>query len=260
MTTPLSLYFQREGQPAAPSLVILHGLFGSTPNFTSLAKALAPQFDVIRIDLRNHGRSPHAEHMRYDLMAADVAASLSAIGVSSAIVLGHSMGGKVAMQLAADYPHMVARLIVADIAPKAYPSNSHSVVLSAMSSVTLADVADRKAADAQLQMYIDEPMLRQFLLSNLVRAERGFQWRINLAAIIVNYDQIAAAPQLRGALEVPSLFLRGANSDYIVGEDYATIDQHFSNNQVQTIAAAGHWLHAEQPAAFLAAITEFLAH
>lgn len=258
MTKPLSLHFQRNGEESLPKFVILHGLFGSIANFTSLAKALAVNYEVIRIDLRNHGRSPHAASMTYTEMAADVATSLGALDVQQAVVLGHSMGGKVAMQLAVDFPSLVSALIVADIAPKQYSAVGHNDVLSALVSLPLAGLTDRKAADQHLQQYLAEPMLRQFLLTNLLRSEAGFEWRINLNAIQSDYNSIAAAPVLSGEFDQPVLFLRGGTSNYIESNDITTIKNVFPTAKVVTIDGAGHWLHAEKPVEFLRGIQAFL--
>lgn len=252
------LFYQDNQATARTAVVVLHGLFGSCANFTSLAKSLDPYFRVLRMDLRNHGKSFHSDTINYPLMAADVLRTLDTLGIDQCILLGHSMGGKVAMQIAAVAPMRVSALIVVDIAPKVYPISTHNDVLQALSQLPVTELKSRAEADALLAKQLDDTMLRQFLLTNLQRAETGFQWRINLAAIISGYGAIAAAPELPLCYNRPTLFVCGALSNYVVDSDWALISKHFTDAQRVIIAGAGHWLHAEAPALFWRELATFI--
>lgn len=253
------LYHQQLGDDDKPCFVILHGLFGSSPNFTTLAKALSDEFRVIRFDLPNHGRSYHTENHHYALMAEAVLTSLSDLGVDEFILLGHSMGGKAAMEIAELAPERVSRLIVVDIAPVVYSQSAHNDVISAMSAVDLPNLSSRKQAEETLAQWISEPMLRQFILTNLKRDGERFDWRVNLAVIKRDYAFIAKAPNLSKVFSAPTLFVRGGASDYILQEHEGVIHQYYSDVSIVTIEGAGHWLHAETPQEFWAALSGFLS-
>jgi len=242
-----------------PWFVILHGLFGSSPNFTSLAKALAPHYRVIRMDLPNHGRSYHTPEHNYPLMAKAVLDSLDQLGVEQFSLLGHSMGGKVAMQIAAQATSRLENLIVVDISPVAYPLNSHSDVLKALNGVDFTVASSRQDIDAQMAPFVTDPNLRQFLMTNLSRVAGGFEWRVNLPVLTRDYANIAAAPDLPASYEKSCLFIRGGASDYITDEHSALIKNHFPNMQLDTIDGAGHWLHAEKPLEFWQSLSKFLS-
>ncbi len=252
------LFHQCHQNTNAPSVVILHGLFGSTPNFTGLAKALSPYFNVVRLDLRNHGRSFHHHAMDYCTMADDVVRTLNSLGISRCVLIGHSMGGKVAIEIAARYSAYISHLVVVDIAPKTYPLDTHSNVLHGLNSLVLEDISSRQQADQHLQEYLDDAMLRQFLLSNLQRGEQGFEWRINLAVLTQSYANIAASPALPENFLQPCLFVLGGASDYVSEQDRLVISRHFDHVVFNTIEGAGHWLHAEAPKHFWQSISAFL--
>lgn len=242
-----------EGVP----LVVVHGLFGSADNWRSHVKAWQEWRRVITVDLRNHGRSPHAEGMGYDAMAADVVALLDRLGIARAHLLGHSMGGKVVISLARLAPERVASLIVADIAPRAY-GHDHDTVFAALRRVAEGRPASRREADELLAEHVEERAVRLFLATNLERAEEGgLQLRLGLDEIQEDYEAIMGAPAGEGAFSGPTLVLRGANSYYVTDAMLPGLREVLPEARVVTLDA-GHWLHAEQPEAFRQAVDDFL--
>jgi pimeloyl-ACP methyl ester carboxylesterase len=241
-----------------PPLVLLHGLFGSARNFGSVQRTLARQRRTIALDLRNHGTSPHDADMRYATMAADVMQTLEHLGALPALLLGHSMGGKAAMQAALAQPDQVARLIVADIAPVANPP-SLLATAEAMAALPLTAGLTRAAADAELSGAVPEPAVRGFLLQNL---QFGAQptWRIGLAEIIAAFADIQAWNAASDACyDGPALFIAGADSDYIRLEHRPLIRSWFPRARFVTLKNAGHWPHADNPEGFVAVVEAFLA-
>lgn len=232
----------------APVLLI-HGLFGMSENLGGIARGLADAFTVHSVDLRNHGRSPRAQSMTLSEMAGDVAEYMARHEIDSASLLGHSLGGKVAMQLALNWPQKVKALVVADMAPVLYPGH-HDDVFAGLMAVNTHEIASRAQAGAVLARYIQEDAVRLFLLKNLYRDDSGaFAWRINVPALDQCYEQMRQAvsgTQFGGK----ALFLRGGDSDYVRDEHLPLIAALFPNYQLQEIAGAGHWLHAEKPAEF----------
>lgn len=251
------LHYQQYG--AGEPLVILHGLFGSSKNWQSLAKQFSESFSVYTVDLRNHGLSFHDDEMNYSVMTDDVYKLLGSLGLSSCNLLGHSMGGKVAMILANNNPDIISRLVVADIAPLAY-KHDHNSLLEPIMALSLADIDSRAAADAALKPAIPDPMLRGFLLQNLAREGDSWRWKVNWSAIKQHMSDLTDFPISKSdwLIEVPTLFLRGENSDYIGTDEATEIENHFSNARIETIRQAGHWLHAEQPQKFLCQVSDFL--
>jgi len=239
-------------------LVLLHGLFGRSQNFGSLARRLSGQTQVISLDLRNHGASPHADGMRYEDMVADVTQTLDALGVGCASVLGHSMGGKVAMLCALTHPQRVARLIVADIAPVSY-RHANASVAAALRALRLEPGLTRAAADAQLVEAVPEAPVRAFLLQNLAFGAQP-AWRIGLAEIAADMRLIEGFPVIQGgqSFDGPSLFIRGARSGYVKDAAMPAIMALFPAARVETLGDAGHWLHADRPDAFAASVENFL--
>lgn len=252
------LYHQQLGDDNKPCFVILHGLFGSSPNFTSLAKALSANYRVIRFDLPNHGRSYHTAVHNYEVMATLVLDSLTALGVESFSLLGHSMGGKTAIEIAAIAQERIDQLVIVDIAPVQYSLSAHSDVLAALNAVEPATLNDRQDADATIARWIDDPNLRQFLMTNLQRSGGQFSWRINLPVLTEQYANIAAAPNIPDFFDKPCLFVRGGNSDYILPAYEPMIREHFPQVKIETVANAGHWLHAEAPQPFWNVLSQFL--
>ena len=253
----LELSFTEVGD--GPPLLILHGLFGSRRNWASIARQLGEAHRVVTLDLRNHGDSPWAETMSYREMAADVGEFLSREGLEGATVMGHSMGGKTAMMLALERGDLVGRLIVVDIAPVAY-GHSHLPYIEAMRAVDLSTVSRRGEVDQALQGAVPDPGLRGFLLHNLATEEGRLRWRINLTAVGNNMDSLIGYPDdLAGRrYDGPSLFLAGSVSDYLRAEYQPRIRALFPASEIDAIASAGHWVHAEQPQAFLARVQAFL--
>lgn len=255
MTVSLHHTILGDGQP----LIVMHGLFGSSTNWRSLSRALARSWQVHTLDLRNHGQSPHSDAMSYLDMARDLSRYLDDRGLESATILGHSMGGKVAMRFALDEPKRVDRLIVVDIAP-IVSDHDHTPYLRAMQEVALNSISRREDAALQLEDAVPEPGLRQFLLQNLVGDEDGYRWRINLEGIDHNLEELLAFPRTgdHERYEGPTLFVRGETSDYILDESHAEIRRLFPSAEIVTIENAGHWVQAEKPTEFLKAVKGFL--
>ena len=242
-----------------PAFVIMHGLFGMLDNWQTLARKWSGEYRVILVDLRNHGRSPHLEEMDYDLMAEDVATLLEELGIDECILLGHSMGGKVAMQTALTYPELVNRLIVVDIAPRRYRAG-HDTIFAALEAFDPSTITDRKAAARAMESFVSDPGIQLFLLKNLARSPQGgFRWRMNLPVIKENYLKlIGPVGQIGDEYDSPSLFLRGGNSGYVQDDDLELIKMLFPSATLTTVAGAGHWVHAERPAELMAEVNAFL--
>ncbi|MGD9615517.1 MAG: alpha/beta fold hydrolase [Alphaproteobacteria bacterium] len=256
--TPLLLKATEYG--AGLPLAILHGLFGSGRNWASIATRLGERHRVVAFDLRNHGASPWAETMDYAGMADDVRASLAALGHRRFALLGHSMGGKVAMLAALRDPDSVERLVVADIAPVAYEPR-HLGMVRAMRGLDLAGFRRRSEADALLEPAVPDPAERAFLLQNLVLDGGTARWRINLAAIEREMPVLVGFPPIPAGVtyDGPALFIGGGRSDYLRPEHDREIRRLFPQARIARIAEAGHWLHAERPRAFLERVEGFLA-
>ncbi|NYS60829.1 alpha/beta fold hydrolase [Vreelandella salicampi] len=250
-----------EASDALP-LVVIHGLLGSADNWRSHLKAWQPHRRVIAVDLRNHGRSPHAEGMAYSTMSDDVLALLDRLGVEKAHILGHSMGGKVAISLARLAPKRVASLIVADIAPVAY-SHGHDDVFAALKEVERGFPKNRREADDLLGQHVDHRPTRLFLATNLERreSEKGsaLALRIGLDAIMAGYDDVIGEPAGDTSYEGPTLVLRGADSVYVSDDMLPALREMLPQARMVTLKNAGHWLHADQPEAFQKAVEAFLA-
>lgn len=233
-----------QGQP----VVLLHGLFGDLDNLKGLGRDLSEDFQVILVDARNHGDSFHSDHMNYADMASDLAATLDALDIDKAHIIGHSMGGKIAMEFALAYPQRALSVIAADIAPVAYdPKHRH--ILDALQQLELSTVTNRSEADQQLAKFIESKGVRQFLLKNLRRDDDGYQWRINLDTLSQCYEEISGAVR-EGHYDGPVLFIKGGDSNYLLSEHEAAIRQRFSQVDVKIIDGTGHWLHAEKPRIF----------
>lgn len=237
-----------------PALLIVHGLYGSGRNWGVIAKRLSDQRQVIAVDQRNHGHSPwHSTHS-YEDMAEDLAQVIRAHGAPMD-VLGHSMGGKAAMVLALKHPDLVNRLIVADVAPVAY-GHSQMQYIEAMKSVDLSRIEKRSDAEAQLRAVVDDPTLPVFFTQSL--DVPGRKWRLNLDVLAQDMDKILGFPQLTGPFLRPVLFLSGASSNYVQSQHRDTIKSLFPNASFAKIPGAGHWLHAEKPREFEAAMRVWL--
>ena len=255
-TVELSTRVSGSGEP----LVIAHGLFGSSRNWSALAQSLSEHYQVWCVDLRNHGESPHAETMGYPEMAADLLALLDREGLERIHLIGHSMGGKTAMWFALHHPRRVKRLMVVDIAPVSYPHDYVGMV-AAMRGIDFSLLGRRDQVDAALRAVVAEPGVRQFLLTNLVNREGQLQWRVNLAAIGAGLPALTAFPELTAGLcyDGPTLFLGGANSPYLRSEHEPRIFRLFPNAEIVHLPATGHWVHAERPGEFLRTAQRFFA-
>jgi esterase len=252
----MQLHFQVRGN--GPPLMILHGFLGSLDNWRTVSRRLSDAFRVFTIDLRNHGGSPHSSQMNYEIMANDLLEFVEQHTLPAVFLLGHSMGGKVAMQFATEHAESVAKLIVVDIAPRAYEP-SHRPLLNALRSLDLNQYTSFTETDQALAASIPAPVMRQFLLKNLIRAkDRRLAWRIDVEAIARNYDHLAMAIAPRQSFTKPTLFIRGGRSNYLTDSDLSLIQQIFPAAQVKTIAGAGHWVHAEAPEEFLQTVAAFL--
>lgn len=240
-----------------PAVLILHGLFGSSRNWQSVARRLAPGHSVHAVDLRNHGDSPHTGEMSYEAMARDVVALMDRLALIHATVIGHSMGGKAAMWLALDQPGRVSRLIAVDIAPVAY-SDRFSGYIEAMRGLPLADLQSRTDADRRLQAAVPDTALRQFLLHNLAHQNGRYFWHVNLESIRRHLDAIVGFPDVNGAYRGPAHFIRGEHSDSVTPAHHGIIRRLFPAASIVTVPRAGHWPHAEQPEAFLSALAAAL--
>ncbi len=254
---PVKLFAKTSG--AGKPVILIHGLFGAGDNLGVVARTLAKDYNVHLLDLRNHGASPHADTMDYPSMAVDVLTYMNDNGLEKAALLGHSMGGKVAMQLALDVPARVTGLIVADIAPVEYPA-WHDNVFKGMFAVAEHEIHQRKEADRILAKHVAEPGVRQFLLRNLVRMpEGGYAWRVNLTSIHDSYPNIRSAPAGQAPYEGPVLFVKGERSDYIDSTHQEKVLSLFPASQLKVIGGAGHWLHAEKPELFNRIVRRFLS-
>lgn len=264
---PVTLHFRKSGHGSP--LVILHGLYGSSDNWISVARKLEEKFTIFIPDLRNHGQSPHTSTHTYQDMVDDLFKFFNDHHISKATILGHSMGGKLAMMFAAEYPELVTGLIIADIAPKNYNSEKkpfktvleHELILGLMEELNLVAVTSRKEIDYFLSEKLKDSTLRQFLIKNIHRDKEGdFEWKINVPVLKhalnsitsdVNHDWFTDRQPI---LSYPVTFIRGLNSDYISDEDFIGIKEIYPEARLIGIPDAGHWLHAEQPEKFVEAV------
>lgn len=251
--------FYRKFGTGSP-LIILHGLFGSSDNWMSIGKLLADKYELYIPDQRNHGRSFHTNEFNYELLVHDLHTFIKSNNILNPSILGHSMGGKVAMKFSIGHPDEIDKLIVADIAPKSYPVR-HQRILEGLLSLNLNIIASRAEADEDLAVYINQSQIRQFLLKNLVRTEQGkYEWKINLNAIDENIGEMGDELSPEERFDGPTIFIDGENSDYIQEKDHILIKHIFPNSKIEHIANAGHWLHAEQPQIFTQIVLDFLGN
>ncbi len=253
----LNLAFERIG--SGPPLLVLHGLFGSSSNWRSVARHLAPMHAVHCVDLRNHGASPWADSMDYGEMAGDVLQLMDRLGLSQAAVLGHSMGGKTAMALALRQPQRVSRLFVVDIAPLSY-ADTLTPFAEAMRGADVMAAASRAEVQGRLQRAVSDPGVVPFLMQNLVVHNDHFDWRINLVGIAAAMPQLCSFPTdlLGERCDRPLTVIAGANSEYVAQIDGDAYRPMFSRVEIEVIPDAGHWVHADQPMAFLACMKRAL--
>ena len=260
----MELFHRKKGDAGEP-LIILHGLYGSGDNWMSIAQVLSGKYQVYLIDQRNHGRSPHADDMSYDMLAEDINEFIDSHDLKNVNIIGHSMGGKAAMWFAAKHPDKIKKLVIVDVAPGTYDLSSPSVethkkIIGALKSTDPSKVKNRKELNMQFAKMIDNLQLRMFLLKNIERKDDGtYRWRINIESIEQNIISIMSSiPDTNITINTPALFLKGEMSDYITEKDFPLIRKIFSKSEIITIPNAGHWLHARQPKLFIEKTLDFL--
>lgn len=257
----LELNALRFKNPGAPALLLLHGLLGSSRNWTTVGRALQARFDVHALDLRNHGNSPHAEAMRWAELCGDLEAYLEKAGLDKIVLMGHSLGGKIAMRFACENPDLVRKLVIVDIAAKAYPPY-HDQEFRAMKSLAVCELASRKEAEAALEPLVADWAMRQFLLTNLVRDEATgiFRWQANIEALHGSLPHIRQNSLLEtDRYHGPTLLVRGARSGFIEDGDADEMLHWLSRLQEVTVPKAGHNVHVENRKGFLEALDDWLA-
>jgi len=251
----MKLFSRHYGE--GPPVIILHGIFGFSDNWVTLGRKLAERYSVFLVDLRNHGLSPHSDVFDFPSMTEDIREFIEDHELGAPALIGHSLGGKVAMSVALYYPARLSRLVVVDIAPRAYKP-SHQNILEGLSSLKPEKISSRREADEHLQRFIPEAPIRQFLLKNLVRDGNSYRFKLNLKAIKRNMDKIYRELDPSLKYPGPALFIRGALSNHIRPADEKTIQSMFPHSRLVTIEAAAHWVHADQPETFLRTVLDFL--
>jgi len=255
----MQLYYNSYGLESLPPLIILHGLLGSSDNWHSIGKIFGKHYRTFVLDARNHGRSPHSDVFNYHAMSEDVVEFMQQRNISSASLLGHSMGGKTAALVSLLHPELIDKLIVVDIAPRSYQAH-HDQVFDAITSLDLTKFEYRKDIDEALSKKIQDVPLRQFLLKNLLRDDSGmFHWKMNLEVIEKNYAQINEELPRDHQFDKPTLIIRGENSEYIQEKDLPAINQLFPDAELATVKNAGHWVHVDAPEEFADTVLNFLS-
>lgn len=247
---------QGEHHESDVPILLIHGLFGSLENLGVLARILAQDFTVHAIDLPNHGRSKHSDEMSLSTMASDISKWMDKQGISLAHLVGHSLGGKAAMELALTLPNKVGKLAVLDIAPVKYDAR-HQDVFQALDAVDLHSIKSRTEADRAMAEYVEEFAIRSFLLKNLEKQGDGFGWRMNLSTLKNEYERLIDANAL-GCFEGQTLFMKAGHSNYLLPEYQSEVSRRFPNARVRVVNDTGHWLHAEKPELVAGIIKRFL--
>ncbi len=254
----MQLHFRQygEGQP----LIIIHGLYGISDNWVNHARILAENYKVYIPDMRNHGQSGHSNFFNYEVMAQDILEFIEIHEIENPIIMGHSMGGKIAMKFALDNPDFVSQLIVIDMSMRKYNLREfHSKIINAMLEIDFVTVKSRKGVDFYLSKTIEDSRIRMFIMKNLYWTERKtLSWRLNLNAIIDNIDAIFEGISSKQLFLKPSLFIRGEKSDYIRDVDFIEIQKQFLNSTLKTIPNASHWVQADEPELFMTELKSFL--
>jgi esterase len=252
----MKLFFRELGQ--GDPIIILHGLFGSSDNWLTQAKLIGAHFKVYSVDLRNHGQSPHSDDFDYKSMVADLEEFIDDHQIQNPIVIGHSMGGKAAMNFALAHPDKLSGLIVVDIAPRPYDLEHYTIVIG-LNAIPIETLSSRNEADEILSQHVPEPDVRQFLLKNLQRKSTGgFAWKINLPVISQKLSNIGLDLQFSGQFQKPTLFIRGGKSKYVLDSDLKHINEIFPTAAVETMDT-GHWVQAEKPQEFSAKVMQWLS-
>jgi esterase len=249
------LHYRQQG--SGPDIILIHGLLGSLENLNMVARGLKDNYTVTSVDVRNHGNSFHENDMDYTVLAKDILTTMETLKINNAHILGHSMGGKIAMQVALSSPEKVNKLVIADIAPVIYPPH-HNHIITGLKSLDLTNIKSRKEADIQLATYVDEPSVRQFLLKNLISTDGIFSFKCNIEFISDCYQQVMQAYKGSSTYLGDTLFIKGGNSDYILNDHRAIINNLFPSSKAKIIQGTGHWLHAEKTVAFNKIVNDFL--
>ncbi len=250
------LNYKHEGQ--GQTVVLIHGLFGSLSNLGLLARDLVKDHSVISIDLRNHGLSFHSDDHTYTDMARDVVELLDHLNLESSIIVGHSMGGKVAMKLADIAPQLVKQLVVLDMAPVAYTTNRHDNVFNGLLAIEEQEPTNRQQAMDILAQHIEIDGVRQFLSKSLYKEGNKMAWRFNVKSLLSNYAEIIGWQEITPT-EIPTLFVKGGDSDYLMPEHQPAVQRQVTHAKAHIIANTGHWLHAEKPVEVMRAIRKYIA-
>lgn len=257
----MDLFYRKYGIPGAQPLIILHGLFGLSDNWVSFSRRIAVEgFEVFVVDQRNHGQSPKSPEFNYLVLTDDLFDFIDGHEIENPILLGHSMGGKVAMHFTLKNPELIKKLVVVDISLKAYPPRTmHKNILKAMRSVDLSRIKNRHDAEEQMQGLIPELRIRQFILKNLHRdIQNQFEWRLNIDGIESNLDEMFDAIEISETFDKPALFIKGGASDYILLEDFGQIRRNFPHAEIITIDNTSHWVHVEAPERFYQLTSGFM--
>jgi esterase len=252
--------FVRKIGDQGPAIVILHGLFGMSDNWLSIAKIFAENYTVYLPDLRNHGQSPHSNEFSYELMANDIAELLHTENIEDATLIGHSMGGKVLMNFVAQYPKLAKGIIIVDIAARFYPIHHH-MILQGLHSINLSTLQSRTEANTILMRFEENEGVRQFLLKNLWRNPvlGHFDWRFNLEVLSKEISEIGIEQLPKNKIITPTLVIAGQNSSYVNQEDVIQFKQHYTQVSFAVVAGAGHWVQADQPQVFITTVLAFMA-
>lgn len=255
----MELYFRKLGE-TGPPIIILHGLFGMSDNWLTIAKDFTSQNQVYLLDLRNHGQSPHSEQFSYAIMAKDLAEFIENQNMEKPILIGHSMGGKVLMQFAVDFPRFFKKLMIVDIATKFYPVH-HTSILQGLHAINLTTLQSRTEANEILKRFEESEAVRQFLLKNLYRnTETGlFNWRFNLETLTKEIAIVGEEINSRNPIPAEIFFINGSESSYILESDRDDIKKIFPNARFVTITGAGHWVQAEKPKEFVDLVKKYIA-
>ena len=254
----MKLFFKKYGNSGS-DLIIIHGLFGMSDNWNTLGRKFSKHFKVHLIDLRNHGRSPHSTEFNYDVMCEDLIEYIEDYNIKKPIVIGHSLGGKVAMKLAFTHTEILEKLLVVDISPRRYNTDFHENLLKTLYRLPLEDFSRREDIEDILAETFENRGMRLFLMKNLYRNEdKKFAWRFNIDVLLEKVSNIQEAEFINSKCDVPTLFIRGGESNYVTSEDEIIIKKYFSNFNISTIEGVGHWLHAEKPDLFYDEVIKFI--
>ncbi|MBI9032948.1 MAG: alpha/beta fold hydrolase [Bacteroidales bacterium] len=255
----MKLYHRKYGQ--GPAVIILHGLFGISDNWATIGRRIAEKYEVHMIDLRNHGRSPHSPVFNFPAMVSDLEELIEDLELENIILVGHSLGGKIAMHFALQYPELITKLVVVDISMRHYPAREeHLKMIEAMRSIDFSEFSNRKQIEEVLKEKISNERIRLFVLKNLHRIDRStFTWRLNVNAIYENIDNVFEGIEYENTtFNKETLFVRAGKSNYIIDDDYSRIFQHFPEAKIQTIEKASHWVHADTPEELCELLNTFL--